>query len=192
MIGEEVRRQREELGLTGAQLAARAGLAPSAVSQIETGKRSPSSMSVMKLADALGVEVGQLYPKKAQAPLPLEEPERGVTPGSLLSAEWALSLADEDTFQQAITNALSQDLRSLVVDLVGSYQPRLFEDVRGKKPSPEDARRVRAFTRAHSIAEVLRQRGEEAPESYVLALRRHMDATTSPETHHLQEGRETA
>lgn len=72
MIGEEVRRQREELGLTGAQLAARAGLAPSAVSQIETGKRSPSSMSVMKLADALGVEVGELYPKKAQAPLPLD------------------------------------------------------------------------------------------------------------------------
>jgi transcriptional regulator with XRE-family HTH domain len=74
MIGEEVRRRREALGLTGAQLAARAGLAPSAVSQIETGKRSPTSMSVMKLAAALGIEAGELYPKKAQAPLPLEQP----------------------------------------------------------------------------------------------------------------------
>jgi transcriptional regulator with XRE-family HTH domain len=62
MIGKEVRRRREELGLTGAQLAARAGMAPSAVSQIETGKRSPSSASVIKLAQALGVEAGELFP----------------------------------------------------------------------------------------------------------------------------------
>jgi transcriptional regulator with XRE-family HTH domain len=62
MIGEEVRRRREETGLTGAQLAERAGLAPSAVSQIETGKRSPSSTSIIKLATALGVEPGDLFP----------------------------------------------------------------------------------------------------------------------------------
>jgi transcriptional regulator with XRE-family HTH domain len=72
MIGEEVRRRREELRLTGVQLATRAGMAPSAVSQIETGKRTPSSASVVKLAYALGVEVGQLYPKD-QAQLPLED-----------------------------------------------------------------------------------------------------------------------
>lgn len=71
MIGEEVRRRREELGLTGAQLAERANMAPSAVSQIETGKRSPSSNSVVKLANALGVEVGDLFPK-AQVPLSFE------------------------------------------------------------------------------------------------------------------------
>src|SRR5215210_5597751 len=63
------------------------------------------------------IEESEVHPK-AQASLPLEESERGVTPGSLLSAEWALSLTDEDTFQRAITNALSQDLRGLVVDLV--------------------------------------------------------------------------
>lgn len=110
----------------------------------------------------------------------------------LLSAEWALSLADDEAFQQAITNALPQDLRGLAEDLVGNYQPRLFEDVRGEKPSAEDGRRVRAFARAYIIAEVLRGRGEEAPESYILALRRHMDAMTSPETHHAQESQETA
>ena len=72
MIGEEVRRRREGLGLTGAQLAERAGMAPSAVSQIETGKRTPSSSSVVKLAAGLGVEVGALFPK-SQRPLPLED-----------------------------------------------------------------------------------------------------------------------
>lgn len=77
MIGEEVRRQREQLGLTGAQLAARAGMAPSAVSQIENGKRTPSSTSVIKLAAALNVAPGDLYPK-AQAPLPLEDAGQGI------------------------------------------------------------------------------------------------------------------
>jgi transcriptional regulator with XRE-family HTH domain len=73
MIGEEIRRRRKEKGLTLAQLASKAGMAQSAVSQIETGKRTPSSESVIKLANALDIEVGDLYPKKAQAPLPLEQ-----------------------------------------------------------------------------------------------------------------------
>jgi transcriptional regulator with XRE-family HTH domain len=77
LIGDVVRRRREELGISGGQLAARAGMAPSAVSQIETGKRIPSSASVVKLAAALGVEISELYPKKAQAPLPLEDFRRG-------------------------------------------------------------------------------------------------------------------
>jgi transcriptional regulator with XRE-family HTH domain len=70
MIGQEVRRRREELGLTGAQLAERSELSPGAISQIENGKRIPSSTTVMKLAEGLGIEVGELYPKKAQPPLP--------------------------------------------------------------------------------------------------------------------------
>jgi transcriptional regulator with XRE-family HTH domain len=80
MIGQEVRRRREELGLTGAQLAARSGLSPGAVSQIENGKRTPSATTVMKLAQGLGVDVGELFPK-AQAPLPLDDggaAQRGV------------------------------------------------------------------------------------------------------------------
>jgi transcriptional regulator with XRE-family HTH domain len=71
-IGEVIRHRREEQDLTGFQLAVKAGMSPSAVSQIETGKRVPSSASVVKLAGALGVEVGELYPK-AQSPLPFED-----------------------------------------------------------------------------------------------------------------------
>ena len=74
MIGEEIRRRRREKGLTGVQLAARAGMAPSAISQIETGKRTPLSASVIKLAAALECEVADLYPKAPQVPLPLEDP----------------------------------------------------------------------------------------------------------------------
>jgi transcriptional regulator with XRE-family HTH domain len=76
MIGEEIRRRRQEKGLTGVQLAAKAGMAPSAVSQIETGRRTPNSASVIKLAEALECEVADLFPKALQARLPLEEPFR--------------------------------------------------------------------------------------------------------------------
>jgi len=68
MIGEEIRRRRREKGLTVAQLAKNAGMAQSAVSQIETGKRSPHSASVIKLAAALECEVAQLYPKAPSQP----------------------------------------------------------------------------------------------------------------------------
>ena len=89
MIGDEVRRRREGLGLTGAQLAARARMAPSSISQIETGKRTPSSASVIKLAEALGAEVGDLYPKKAQAPLPLEDASAGLDAQNLTEQDLA-------------------------------------------------------------------------------------------------------
>jgi transcriptional regulator with XRE-family HTH domain len=72
MIGEEIRRRRQEKGWTGVQLAEKAGMAPSAVSQIETGRRSPHSASVIKLAAALECEVADLYPKAPQTPLPLD------------------------------------------------------------------------------------------------------------------------
>ena len=68
MIGQEVRRRREQLGLTGAELAARSGLSPGAISQIENGKRTPRSTTMMKLAQGLGVEVGELYPKVPSQP----------------------------------------------------------------------------------------------------------------------------
>src|ERR687898_2526230 len=112
MIGEEVRRRREELRLTGAQLAAKASMAPSAVSQIETGKRTPSSASVIKLAAALGVEVGDLYPQvPTQLPLvdapSLEDlhAEAGcetdwlITPEEKWIAAWPLSLTPEEAMR---------------------------------------------------------------------------------------------
>jgi transcriptional regulator with XRE-family HTH domain len=104
MIGNKVRNRREELGLTGAQLAAKAGMAPSAVSQIETGRRTPNSASVIKLAEALGVEVATLYPKKAQAPLPFE----GVGAGP----------ETRDLTEQDLTDLDEQGLADLYGDLL--------------------------------------------------------------------------
>jgi transcriptional regulator with XRE-family HTH domain len=74
-VGQEIKRLREARGWIQAKLAVEAGMAPSAVNQIENGKRSPSASSLNKLASALGVEVGDLFPK-GQASLPDFEDER--------------------------------------------------------------------------------------------------------------------
>jgi transcriptional regulator with XRE-family HTH domain len=73
-VGAEIRRLRQARGWTGAQLAVYAGMAPSAISQIETGRRSPNAGSLEKIATALEVAVVDLFPK-AQSPLPLDSPD---------------------------------------------------------------------------------------------------------------------
>jgi len=74
-VGREIKRLRDAKDWTGAQLAVYAGMSPSAVSQIETGRRSANTASLTKLADALGVGVADLFPKD-QASLSFESEQR--------------------------------------------------------------------------------------------------------------------
>jgi transcriptional regulator with XRE-family HTH domain len=112
MIGEEIRRRRREKGLTIAQLAERSNMAPSAISQIETGKRTPSSESVIKLAHALEVEVGDLYPKKAQAQLPLEERGASSQPRPRPGAEGHLTI--RRTLEDLEENLTTEQVREIL------------------------------------------------------------------------------
>ncbi len=67
-IGDQVRALREEQGLTMTELAEKANVTIAAVSYIERNLRSPSSDTIEKIARALGVSPGELFPK-AEAPL---------------------------------------------------------------------------------------------------------------------------
>lgn len=60
-LGERVRALRRERGLPQRQLAEKAELTPSLVSQIESGRLTPSLNTLRRLADALGVAVGALF-----------------------------------------------------------------------------------------------------------------------------------
>lgn len=71
-VGPEIRRIREAKGLSQTKVAASADMSVSGLSQIETGARNPSAVTLTKLAKALEVEVGDLFPKD-QAPLPFED-----------------------------------------------------------------------------------------------------------------------
>jgi transcriptional regulator with XRE-family HTH domain len=83
-VAQEIRRLREEKGWSQTKLAAAADMAVSGVSQIETGVRNPSAVTLTKLANALEVEVADLFPK-GQAPLPLETTQGGSVPEALSS-----------------------------------------------------------------------------------------------------------
>jgi transcriptional regulator with XRE-family HTH domain len=59
-LGERVRALRAERGLQQRQLAEKADLTPSLVSQIESGRLTPSLNTLRRLADALGVTIASL------------------------------------------------------------------------------------------------------------------------------------
>lgn len=66
-VGEKIKRLREDREWTQPRLAVEAGVAVSAVSQIENGRRSPNVGTLDKLARALSVEVADLF-KKVDSP----------------------------------------------------------------------------------------------------------------------------
>lgn len=59
-LGSKLREARERLGLTQEQVAERSGVHATEVSRIEGGKRDPQVSTLIRLANALGVEPGEL------------------------------------------------------------------------------------------------------------------------------------
>ncbi|PYM18609.1 MAG: hypothetical protein DMD81_05535 [Candidatus Rokuibacteriota bacterium] len=60
-LGERIKMLRGERALQQRQLAEKAGLTPSMVSQIESGRLTPSLHTVGKIAGALGVPIASLF-----------------------------------------------------------------------------------------------------------------------------------
>jgi len=73
-ICHDIRRRREELGLTQDQLADRSGLTPNYIGNIELGRRDPSLTSIEALAIGLNVSPGELF----GSPLPVSAVAREV------------------------------------------------------------------------------------------------------------------
>jgi transcriptional regulator with XRE-family HTH domain len=59
-MGRAVKQQRESVGFSLRMLAARSGVSPSMISDIERGTKSPTVTTVVRLAQALGVSVAAL------------------------------------------------------------------------------------------------------------------------------------
>lgn len=62
-VRREIRRIREERGVSQTELSARSGIDRATLSQIETGRRAPTIGTLGRLAEGLGVEAGDLFPK---------------------------------------------------------------------------------------------------------------------------------
>ncbi len=65
LLGENVRRIRKECGLSQEELAFRAGMKRSYVSDLERGTRNPNVRALGRLADALGVTPSRLLDDKS-------------------------------------------------------------------------------------------------------------------------------
>jgi transcriptional regulator with XRE-family HTH domain len=75
-VGRQVKKLREAKGWSQTRLAVEAGMSVSGISMIENGHRNLSTVTLAKLAEALGVEVRDLFPLE-QAPLPDFEEQEG-------------------------------------------------------------------------------------------------------------------
>jgi transcriptional regulator with XRE-family HTH domain len=125
-IGTQIRRLRRSKDWTVAQLAVYADMSPSAVSQIETGRRSPTAASMSKLAGALGVEVRDLFPLD-QAPLPNLDHDRGFS-------AWVVTMQVYENMRGRISNfsKLTRQERRRVLD----EAVELFQQVRRAYSAP--------------------------------------------------------
>jgi transcriptional regulator with XRE-family HTH domain len=106
----EVRRIRNERGLSQRRLAELAGVNKVTLVHIETGKSSPNVETLEKLADALEVEVADFFPK-AQAPL--FQPEEVGEETRRASETLVPEDAEDDPFDEIP--------RDLLVRLMGRY-----------------------------------------------------------------------
>lgn len=59
-FGEKLREERKKRGLSAEELGAKIGVGQSSISKFETGERNPSFKTTMKIAKALGIDVGYL------------------------------------------------------------------------------------------------------------------------------------
>jgi len=61
-LAEKVKRAREDSGLSQEELAHQAGLYRTYVGHIEKGRYSPSSYVIYKIAQALKIKIGEIFP----------------------------------------------------------------------------------------------------------------------------------
>jgi transcriptional regulator with XRE-family HTH domain len=118
------------------RLAEEAGISPTTVSGIESGRISrPHFGTLRKLAVALGVEPGAL--------LPLAGVGRGISPAAL-SLEWSMSSGDEE-FERRLEAASIESLFSLSAEL-GEEEVRLRR-LYGEATGREQRRLIKGMIR---------------------------------------------
>jgi transcriptional regulator with XRE-family HTH domain len=62
-LGQQIRKVRRGRGFSQEDFAAEAGLDRSYYGSVERGERNVAALNLMRIAAALGVEVGELFPK---------------------------------------------------------------------------------------------------------------------------------
>jgi transcriptional regulator with XRE-family HTH domain len=177
---EQLKRLREERGLSQVKLAARADLNPATVNQIERGVRNASPGTLRKLADALGVSLVDLiegnYPK-ARTPQPsLEDAARSEAFQEALAVLFrGLAHRGQGIIEQSVSEgpseALSRKLNEYYAETAALHQIKGRRDIFGRDPD-ELAEAEAAYEEVESrIQAMLRQDVDATEEERNVALR---------------------
>ena len=124
-VGRTVVAIRERRMWTQARLAEEAGVSPTTVSGLESGRISrPHFGTLRKLAGALGVDPGDLVP----------QPNQGEGGSTSLSLEWAMS-SGEDEFERGLEGASMEGLSFLSreLDEEQGRLRRMYGEARGSE-----------------------------------------------------------
>jgi transcriptional regulator with XRE-family HTH domain len=175
-LARKLRVLRAERGLTLREAASLTGVAKETISDIERGLRHPHDPTLAKIAKGYGVSVEDLLEEPALAGK-VEAPDTGrPAEASEGQPEWA-STPDLDTFNRKASEASSEELRDLVIQLAaGLPSAASLEDLRERPSDPTRVTRALIIARIHLIGDVLRDRGEEPPERIALAIRQWQQA----------------
>ena len=100
-LGARIRAERERAGVSVRGLAARLGVSPSLVSQLERGLAQPSVATLYSWARQLGVSIDRLFDEQDDAANPAEEHSPAPAPGDdPASEDYGLRVVDVHVIRQ--------------------------------------------------------------------------------------------
>jgi transcriptional regulator with XRE-family HTH domain len=182
-IGSEIRRAREARGWSQAKLAAGADMGVSGISQIETGARNPSVVTLSKIADALGIEVVDLFPKP-QTPQPsLEDAALSETLQEALAVLFQ-GLARrgqvivEQSLREGPSEGLSRELNEYYAEVAALHRLKGRRDIFGRD-SDDLAEAEAAYQEVANRIEAMLRQDVDATEEDRNVARRFKDNSKS-------------
>jgi transcriptional regulator with XRE-family HTH domain len=184
-IGSEIRRAREARGWSQAKLAAGADMGVSGISQIETGARNPSVVTLSKIADALGIEVVDLFPKP-QTPQPsLEDAALSEALQEALAVLFqGLARRGQGIVEQSLregpSEALSRELNEYYAEVAALHRLKGRRDIFGRD-SDDLAEAEAAYQEVANRIEAMLRQDVDATEKERNVARRFKDNSKSYE-----------
>jgi transcriptional regulator with XRE-family HTH domain len=184
-IGSEIRRAREARGWSQAKLAAGADMGVSGISQIETGARNPSVVTLSKIADALGIEVVDLFPKP-QTPQPsLEDAALSEALQEALAILFqGLARRGQGIVEQSLregpSEALSRELNEYSAEVAALHRLKGRRDIFGRD-SDDLAEAEAAYQEVANRIEAMLRQDVDATEEERNVARRFKDNSKSYE-----------
>ena len=186
---EQLKRLREERGLSQVKLAARADLNPATVNQIERGARNASPGTLLKLAEALGVSLADLIEgnlPKAQTPQPsLEDAAQSEAFQHALAVLFrGLARRGQGIIEQSLregpSEALSRELTEYYAETAAVHQIKGRPDIFGRD-SDEVAEAEAAYQEVEDRIQAMLRQDISATEEERSAARRFKGNSKSHE-----------